>query len=134
LSTYPRDLDRDIDLAASIGIDLVFAPDVEEMYPMAPVTSVSLRAVAATSEGASRPSHFAGVCTVVAKLFNIAGPCRAYFSVKDYQQLIIVTRMARDPSFPGPVRPGPIRREPGGLPMSSRNVRLGPADRAAAPV
>ena len=85
-------------------------------------------------EGARRPTHFTGVATVVAKLLNIAGPCRAYFSVKDYQQLTIVTRMVRDLSFPVTVVPCPILREPDGLAMSSRNIYLDPAQRAAAPV
>ncbi len=134
LSTYPRDLGRDTDLAASIGIDLVFAPDVDEMYPMAPVTSVSLPALAATMEGASRPTHFDGVATVVAKLFNIAGPCRAYFSEKDFQQLVIVTRMVADLSFPVEVVACPFVREADGLALSSRNVYLSPDERAAAPV
>jgi pantoate--beta-alanine ligase len=134
LSTYPRDLDRDTALAESIGIDVVFAPDVDEMFPMPPVTSVSLRELAATMEGASRPSHFDGVATVVAKLFNIAGPCRAYFSEKDFQQLVIVTRMVADLSFPIQVVACPFVREADGLALSSRNVYLSADERAAAPI
>jgi pantoate--beta-alanine ligase len=137
LSTYPRDLDGDLKRCEAAGVGVVFTPPVEVMYPDHPapvLTSVSVAELGDTLEGASRPGHFAGVGTVVAKLFNIAGPCRAYFSVKDYQQLIIVTRMARDLSFPVTIVPCPILREPDGLAMSSRNVRLTPADRAAAPV
>lgn len=134
LATYPRDLAADTALAGRIGIDVVFAPSVEEMYPVPAITSVSLPDLAGTMEGASRPTHFAGVATVVAKLFNIAGPCRAYFSEKDYQQLTIVTRMAIDLSFPVEVVACPFVREPDGLALSSRNVYLTPEERAAAPV
>jgi pantoate--beta-alanine ligase len=134
LATYPRDFARDSALAESIGVDVVFAPSVEEMYPVPAITSVSVAELAATMEGASRPTHFAGVATVVAKLFNIAGPCRAYFSEKDFQQLTIVQRMALDLSFPVEVVACPFVREPDGLAMSSRNVYLTPEERAAAPV
>ena len=94
----------------------------------------SVAGLGATLEGASRPTHFDGVSTVVAKLFAIAGPCRAYFGEKDYQQLVIVTRLARDLSFPVTVVPCPIRRESDGLAMSSRNVYLSEDERRAAPV
>jgi pantoate--beta-alanine ligase len=134
LAGYPRDLDRDVMLCGEVGVDVVLAPPVEEMYPEPVLTTVSVARLGEGMEGASRPTHFAGVATVVAKLFNIAGPCRAYFSVKDYQQLAIVTRLARDLSFPVTVVPCPILREPDGLAMSSRNVYLDPAQRAAAPV
>jgi pantoate--beta-alanine ligase len=134
LEQYPRDLDRDLALAASLGFDVVFAPDVDEMYPVPALTAVGVSELAATMEGASRPTHFAGVATVVAKLFNIAGPCRAYFSEKDFQQLVIVSRMARDLSFPVEVVACPFVREADGLALSSRNVYLTPAERAAAPV
>ncbi len=134
LAQYPRDLDRDLALAQSLGFDVVFAPDVGEMYPVPALTSVSVTDLAATMEGASRPTHFAGVATVVAKLFNIVGPCRAYFSEKDFQQLVIVSRMAVDLSFPVQVVACPFVREPDGLALSSRNVYLTPAERAAAPV
>ena len=133
LDQYPRDLDRDLALAESIGLDVVFAPAVDEMYPTPALTSVSVSELAATMEGASRPTHFAGVATVVAKLFNIVGPCRAYFSEKDFQQLVIVSRMAADLSFPVEVVACPFVREPDGLALSSRNVYLTPAERAAAP-
>jgi pantoate--beta-alanine ligase len=134
LAGYPRDLERDLTLCQEVGVDVVFAPGVDEMYPEPVLTSVSVAGLSEGMEGASRPAHFSGVATVVAKLFNISGPCRAYFSVKDYQQLIIVTRMTRDLSFPVTIVPCPILREPDGLAMSSRNVYLDPAQRAAAPV
>jgi len=134
LSTYPRDLPRDVERCDAQGVDLILAPPVEEMYPEPVLTTVSVGELGLTMEGASRPTHFAGVSTVVAKLFNIAGPCRAYFGEKDYQQLAIVTRMARDLSFPITIVPCAIVREPDGLAMSSRNVYLTPEERAAAPV
>jgi pantoate--beta-alanine ligase len=134
LASYPRDLDRDTTLASDAGVDVLFAPSVDGMYPEPPLTSVVVPDLAATMEGASRPSHFAGVATVVAKLFNIAGPCRAYFGEKDFQQLAIIRRMAGDLSFPVEVIGCPIVREPDGLARSSRNVYLEPEERAAAPV
>jgi len=134
LGAYPRDLDGDVAGCASAGVELVLAPAVDEMYPQPVLTTVSVGELGQGMEGASRPTHFAGVATVVAKLFNIAGPCRAYFGEKDYQQLAIVTRMARDLSFPVTVVGCPIGREPDGLAMSSRNVYLSTDERAAAPV
>jgi pantoate--beta-alanine ligase len=134
LAAYPRDLERDMVLAREHGVDVVFAPAVEEMYTSPPLTSVVVPELASTMEGASRPTHFAGVATVVAKLFNIAGPCRAYFGEKDFQQLVIVRRMVDDLSFPVDVVGCPIVREPDGLARSSRNVYLSPEERAAAPV
>ena len=123
---------RDLALRAR-GVTHVFTPSITEMYPEPAVTTVSVAALAASMEGASRPTHFAGVATVVAKLFNIAGPCRAYFGEKDFQQLAVVRRMARDLDFPVEVVGCPIVREPDGLAMSSRNVYLTPAERQAAP-
>jgi pantoate--beta-alanine ligase len=134
LASYPRDLDRDTELAGASGADLVFAPSVEEMYPRPVLTTVSVAEVTDTMEGASRPTHFAGVATVVAKLFNLAGPCRAYFGEKDYQQLVVVRRLAADLSFPVEVVGCPTVREPDGLAKSSRNVYLTPEERRAAPV
>ncbi len=134
LSTYPRDLPADRARAEAAGVDLLFTPTVEEMYPSPPATSVVVPELAASMEGASRPTHFAGVSTVVAKLFNIFGPHRAYFGEKDFQQLAIVRRMAADLSFPVDVVGCPIVRESDGLAMSSRNVYLTPDERAAAPV
>jgi pantoate--beta-alanine ligase len=134
LEAYPRDLDRDTALAAEAGVDLLFAPAAEEMYPTPVLTTVSVAGVSAPLEGASRPTHFAGVATVVAKLFSIVGPCRAYFGAKDWQQVAVVRRMARDLSMPVEVVACPTLREPDGLAMSSRNVYLSPDERAAAPV
>jgi pantoate--beta-alanine ligase len=104
------------------------------MYPDEPMTVVTVAALARTMEGASRPTHFAGVATVVAKLFNIAGPCSAYLGEKDYQQLVIVRRMAHDLDMPVDVIGCPILREIDGVAMSSRNVYLTPDEREAAPV
>ncbi|WP_334143938.1 pantoate--beta-alanine ligase [Rhabdothermincola sp.] len=134
LSTYPRDLDRDLARCRRIGVDAVFAPDASEMYPEQILTSVSVAELSSTMEGAVRPAHFTGVATVVTKLFNIVGPCRAYFGEKDYQQLAIVRKMARDLDQPVTVVGCPIVREPDGLAMSSRNVYLDEDERAAAPV
>jgi pantoate--beta-alanine ligase len=134
LDKYPRDLDRDTRLAERAGVDLLFTPPLEEMYPRPVLTTVSVAEVSAPMEGASRPTHFAGVATVVAKLFNIAGPCRAYFGDKDYQQLAVVRRMAADLSFPVEVVACPTVRERDGLAMSSRNAYLTAEERAAAPV
>ncbi|MFN8017089.1 MAG: pantoate--beta-alanine ligase [Acidimicrobiales bacterium] len=134
LADYPRDLDRDLAIAAASGIDHVLVPSVEEMYPQPVRTTVTVADVSARFEGAARPTHFAGVATVVAKLFSIAGPCWAYFGEKDFQQLAVVRRMAADLSMPVEVIGCPIVREADGLAMSSRNVYLDPAQRAAAPV
>jgi pantoate--beta-alanine ligase len=134
LDAYPRDLDRDTELAAAAGVDLLFTPAVEEMYPRPVLTTVSVAQVSEGLEGGSRPTHFAGVATVVAKLFSIVGPCRAYFGAKDFQQVAVVRRMTEDLSLPVEVVACPTRREPDGLAMSSRNVYLTPEERAAAPV
>jgi len=134
LAAYPRDLERDLALAAEAGVDLVFTPSGDEMYPRPVLTSVSVAEVSAPLEGAARPTHFAGVATVVAKLFAIVGPCRAYFGAKDFQQVAVVRRMASDLSLPVEVVACPTRRELDGLAMSSRNVYLTPDERAAAPV
>ncbi len=135
LSGYPRDLDRDAELARDCGVDLLFVPTVEEMYPVGtPLTEVRLPRLTAKLEGAMRPSHFTGVATVVAKLFNIVGPCHAYFGEKDFQQLAIIRRMVNDLSVPVEVVGCPIIREADGLAMSSRNVYLSPPQREAASV
>ena len=133
LASYPRDLQRDLALAASAGVDVVFAPDTTEMYPVGRVlTSVSVAELSEAWDGASRPTHFAGVATVVTKLFAIVGACRAYFGEKDFQQLRVVTQLAADLSLPVEVIGCPIVREPDGLAMSSRNTYLSPAEREAA--
>jgi len=134
LDSYPRDLERDTALAEAHGVDLLFVPSVTEMYPQPVATTVSVAGVSQGYEGASRPTHFDGVATVVAKLFSIVGPCRAYFGEKDYQQLAVVRRMVADLSMPVTVVGCPTVREPDGLAMSSRNAYLTPAERAAAPV
>jgi len=135
LSTYPRDLPHDLALAEASGVAHVLHPSVDEMYPGGPVlTTVSVAEITERFEGAARPTHFAGVATVVAKLLSIVGPCRAYFGEKDFQQLAVVRRMTADLSMPVAVVGCPIVREPDGLAMSSRNVYLSPEQRAAAPV
>ena len=134
LADYPRDLERDAALAAEAGVDLLFVPSVEEMYPVPVRTTVSVAGVSEGFEGASRPTHFAGVATVVAKLFSIVGPCRAYFGEKDFQQLAVVRRMVADLSMPVEVVGCETVREADGLAMSSRNAYLTPEQRAAAPV
>ena len=134
LESYPRDPEGDRQKAEAAGVDLLLVPDHDEMYPEEVLTTVAVSGLSASMEGASRPTHFAGVATVVAKLFAIAGPCRAYFGEKDFQQLAVVRKMARDLSFPVEVVGCPIVREPDGLAMSSRNAYLTDAQREAAPV
>jgi pantoate--beta-alanine ligase len=136
LASYPRDLDRDTAMCDAAGVDLVLHPSVEEMYlhGTPTLTTVTVASISAPMEGAARPTHFAGVATVVAKLFAIAGACHAYFGEKDWQQLAVVRRMAADLSLPVEVVGCPTLREPDGLAMSSRNVYLTPEERAAAPV
>jgi pantoate--beta-alanine ligase len=134
LSTYPRDLDHDLAMARAAGVGHVLNPSVEEMYPTPVSTAITVAGVSEPLEGRSRPTHFSGVATVVAKLFSIAGPCRAYFGEKDYQQLAVVRTMTHDLSLPVEVVGCPTVREPDGLALSSRNVNLTPAERVAAPV
>ena len=135
LDAYPRDLERDAAMAAREGVDLLFVPSGEEMYPDGDVlTTVSVGTISEPLEGRSRPTHFAGVATVVAKLCSIVGPCAAYFGEKDFQQLAVIRQMVRDLSMPVAVVGCPTVREPDGLAMSSRNAYLTPAERAAAPV
>jgi pantoate--beta-alanine ligase len=135
MARYPRTLERDLLVCAEAGADVVFVPTVTEMYPSwpaPPATTVSVHGVSDRWEGASRPGHFDGVATVVSKLFSIAGPCRAYFGLKDYQQLAVVRRMVSDLCLPVEVVGCPIVRETDGLALSSRNVRLSGAERDAA--
>jgi pantoate--beta-alanine ligase len=134
LDAYPRPIERDLAVAAEAGAAVAFTPGTEEMYPTPTATTVHVDGLTAPMEGASRPTHFDGVTTVVTKLFSIAGPCRAYFGEKDFQQLSVVRRMAADLDLPVEVVGCPIVREPDGLAMSSRNVYLSPAERAAAAV
>ena len=128
----PRDLDRDTTLAAAAGVDIVFAPDVAEMYPSQQLTRVVVNQLSDELEGPNRPGHFEGVATVVAKLFGGIQPHAAYFGRKDAQQLAIVKRMAADLSIPVHVIGGPIVRESDGLALSSRNIFLSPTEREAA--
>jgi pantoate--beta-alanine ligase len=134
LEAYPRDLDRDGRLAEAAGVDVLFVPSADEMFPEPVLTTVSVAEVSEPLEGAARPQHFAGVATVVAKLFAIVGTCRAYFGEKDFQQLAVVRRMAWDLSLPVEVVGCPTVREHDGLAMSSRNSYLTADEREAAPV
>jgi pantoate--beta-alanine ligase len=133
LAAYPRDEDRDLAEAEALGVDVVFAPELEEMYPGGePQVTVDPGPLGDRLEGASRPGHFRGVATVVAKLFHAAGPVRAYFGEKDAQQLAVIRRMVADLDEPVEVVPCPTVREPDGLAVSSRNERLTPEQREAA--
>ncbi len=135
LAAYPRDLAADTALAEAEGVDVLFVPTETEMYPDGVVrTNVSVAQVSAGLEASTRPTHFDGVATVVAKLLAIVGTCRAYFGEKDFQQIAVVRRMVRDLSFPVEVVACPTLRDPDGLALSSRNIYLLPAERAAAPV
>lgn len=131
---YPRDLERDLRLLEPLGVDLVFVPSVEEMYPPGFQTWVIVEEVSRPLEGASRPGHFRGVATVVAKLFNILQPDRAYFGQKDAQQTVVIRRMVQDLNIPVEIVICPTVREPDGLAMSSRNTYLNPEERRAAMV
>jgi pantoate--beta-alanine ligase len=134
LSKYPRDLERDLSLLEPLGVDLVWTPTPEIVYPPGYQTWVEVEALTRRLEGAMRPGHFRGVTTVVAKLFNAVQPQRAYFGQKDAQQAAVIRQMARDLNFPLEVVICPIVREPDGLAMSSRNVYLDPDQRKAATV
>ena len=131
---YPRNEARDLALCEAQGVDLVFAPGVDEVYVPGFDTLVSVGAIAGPLEGIARPGHFDGVATVVAILFALVGADRAYFGIKDYQQVQVIRRMALDLALPTEVVPCETARDPDGLAMSSRNARLSPAGRAAAPV
>ena len=133
LESYPRDFDRDCALCEKIGADLVFRPEPEEMYHD-PHAFVNIDLLSSTMDGAARPIHFRGVCTVVSKLFNIMQPDNAYFGQKDAQQLAIVKKMAADLNFDVKVNGCPIVREADGLAKSSRNTYLSAEERAAAPI
>jgi pantoate--beta-alanine ligase len=131
---YPRDFARDAAMAESVGVDLLFAPEVEEMYPEGYQTYVEVTEVTRRLEGAARPGHFRGVATVCTKLFNIVQADRAYFGKKDYQQLKVIQRLVKDLNIPTEIVPCETVREPDGLAMSSRNVYLKPDERQAATV
>lgn len=134
LSTYPRNLERDLALLRAEQVDLVFTPDNQTIYPPQFQTYVTVEKVSKGQEGRSRPTHFRGVATVVAKLFNIIQPTRAYFGQKDAQQTVVIRRMVQDLNFNLELVIGPTVREADGLALSSRNVYLTPAERAAATV
>ena len=134
LASYPRNLARDRRLAEAEAVDVLFAPEAEEVYPPGFATRVEVEGLTAGLCGRSRPGHFRGVTTVVAKLFNMVRPQRAYFGKKDYQQLQVIRRLTRDLDFDIEIIGCPIVREPDGLALSSRNAYLSPAERAAAPV
>ncbi|MER2030050.1 MAG: pantoate--beta-alanine ligase [Solibacillus sp.] len=131
--SYPRDLPRDTELAKSVGVDYIFAPSVEEMYPHDGGISIRAGRQAHILCGASRPGHFDGVLQVVAKLFNLVQPDRAYFGQKDAQQVAIIQTMVRDYNFPVTIRVVPVVREEDGLAKSSRNVYLSAEERSQAP-
>jgi pantoate--beta-alanine ligase len=130
---YPRDLDRDAAMAESVGVDILFAPEVGEVYPHMPTSTVRVPEVTDLWEGASRPGHFDGVSTVVTKLFNMVRPDIAYFGQKDLQQCRVIQRMVEDLNVPLRVEICPTTREEDGLAMSSRNAYLTPEHRAVAP-
>jgi pantoate--beta-alanine ligase len=129
---YPRDEARDTALAEEAGVDVVFAPSVEELYPPGYETWIEVEELGSVLEGAHRPGHFRGVATVCCKLFNIVGPDRAYFGQKDAQQVAVVRRMVRDLNLGVEIRALPTVRDADGLALSSRNAYLSPEERAAA--
>ncbi|CAM5791644.1 MULTISPECIES: pantoate--beta-alanine ligase [Brevibacillus] len=131
---YPRDMERDLKMAASAGVDFVFSPSVGEMYPQQVKTNVSVSGVSEPLCGRSRPGHFDGVATVVLKLFQIVQPDYAFFGQKDAQQVAVVEQMVRDLSVPVTIIPCPIVREADGVAMSSRNVYLSAEERKQAAV
>ena len=134
LSTYPRDMERDLALLESEGVDLVYAPTPEEVYPPGFDTWIEPGALANRLEGEARPGHFRGVATVVAKLFNVIGPDRAYFGQKDGQQLAVIRQLVRDLNMAVEIVAVPTVRDADGLALSSRNAYLTPEERQAAPV
>ena len=133
LAAYPRDEERDAALAAEAGVDVLFAPEPEEMYPPGFATSIHVAGVADAFEGAARgPGHFAGVCTVVAKLLNVVGPDVAWFGQKDAQQVAVLRRMVSDLDLAVRLEVAPTVRDPDGLALSSRNGRLSAGERERA--
>lgn len=134
LAKYPRDLERDSTMLRDGGVDFLFAPSVTDMYPRPMETVVDVPKLGAELEGVVRPGHFAGVATVVTKLFNIVQPDSAYFGEKDYQQVAIIRRMVEDLAQPVRVVPVPTVRDADGLALSSRNIYLSKEERAAAAI
>ncbi|UYN92614.1 MAG: pantoate--beta-alanine ligase [Anaerolineales bacterium] len=134
LSAYPRDIPRDLQMLQDAGVDLVWLPTPEVMYPPGFQTWIDLEEITQPLEGGMRPGHFRGVATVVAKLFNAVGPDKAYFGQKDAQQVAVIKRMVLDLNFPLDIVVGPTQREADGLALSSRNKYLNEVERAAAPV
>ncbi len=132
LASYPRSFADDVEACAAEGVDLVFHPDDDDVYPRPPATQVNVEGLTTSMEGIFRPGHFGGVALVVAKLFNIVGPCTAYFGEKDAQQLRVVRRMVDDLNVPVDVVGCPTIRDDDGLALSSRNARLRPDDRERA--
>jgi len=132
LEKYPRSFERDQELLEREGVELLFAPTVEEMYPAGAITWVTVEGLSSKLDGRSRPGHFRGVTTVVAKLFHIVEPDAAFFGQKDAAQLAIIRRMVRDLNLPVEIVACPIVREPDGLAMSSRNAYLDPQQRQQA--
>jgi pantoate--beta-alanine ligase len=129
---YPRDLERDLAMCEDAGVDVVFAPEDQEMYPQLPSVKIDIPGLTDRLEGAYRPGHFNGVAIVVLKLLHIVQPDRAYFGEKDYQQLKVVERLVKDLSLPVEIVPVPTVREEDGLACSSRNVYLSPEERQSA--
>lgn len=136
LDTYPKTLENDLKLCSAAGVDLVFAPDVREMYPdkiCAGATTINLRGLPERLCGKNRPAHFSGVCLAVAKLFNIVTPDEAFFGAKDFQQTVIIQQMIDDLNIPVKIIVCPTVRQPDGLAMSSRNALLTSENRKQAP-
>ncbi len=133
LKKYPRTLEKDCEMLKAVGCDVVFAPSAEEMYPSLPQLKMDFGTLETVMEGKFRPGHFNGVGIVVSKLFNIVKPEKAYFGLKDLQQVAVIRRMVQDLSFDLEIIPCPTLRETDGLAMSSRNTRLSPEARALAP-
>jgi len=134
LDTYPRDQERDLQLLAAEGVDLVFMPGDETMYPAGFQTYITVEKLSRLLEGSARPTHFRGVATIVTKLFNILRPTRAYFGQKDAQQTVVVRRLIQDLNLDVELVICPTVREADGLALSSRNARLSPAAREQAPI
>ncbi|AGB40153.1 pantoate--beta-alanine ligase [Halobacteroides halobius DSM 5150] len=131
---YPRDLDRDAELAAEVGVDAVFAPEADEIYDSGAATTIQVEGLTDKLCGACRPGHFTGVCIIVSKLFNIIAPDHAYFGQKDAQQVLVIKRMVKDLNFDLEIVIVPIVREEDGLAISSRNKYLNQEERTAATV